>query len=239
MASGSKTGTITANATSVTIDTEGMGSVTVELSGTWVGTVSFYVEGLNGTTNPIDVAKADAEGTFVNSSTANGIWRASVSGYKRFSATTTAYTSGTIQVALLASEPDSASGSAGGGAGSADSSAANQTLQINLASPAARSDTYTTTATGTAVDGSLRNFKFFGIRVTGTGAAPTSWTVVLEVSVDGTTYNTLLTHTNTTDSNGAAQWSASPAPGLKFRSRCTALSLGSATNIVVDIIGAP
>lgn len=269
----------TAGDASASLSVEGLGTVTFDITGTWVGTISFYVDGPGGTRNALDVSKADTPGTMVNSTTSNGVWSGNCAGYSQATAVFTAYTSGTAYVSMMAAEAGGGGGGAGG-AGTSDTteatqlsvlagigattdaaatqgstgsvsaklrtvtsqlntSAANQTLQINLASPAARSDTYTTTATGTAVDGSLRNFKFFGIRVTGTGAAPTSWTVVLEVSVDGTTYNTLLTHTNTTDSNGAAQWSASPAPGLKFRSRCTALSLGSATNIVADIIGAP
>lgn len=103
-----------------------------------------------------------------------------------------------------------------------------------------RSDTFTGTGNGTAVDVTAKPCKSFGVQVKGTGAAPTSWTVVLEASLDGTNYTTILTHTNTSLSDGAVLWSgAAVSPALYFRSRCSALLLGSATNIAVTIIGMP
>jgi hypothetical protein len=105
---------------------------------------------------------------------------------------------------------------------------------------ASRSDTYTGTASGTTVDVSAQGMKHFGIQVKGTGAAPTSYTVLLEGSLDGTNFSTLLTHTNSSPGDGLILHSgASVLPVLYFRSRCTALVLGSATNIVVTIIGKP
>jgi hypothetical protein len=102
-----------------------------------------------------------------------------------------------------------------------------------------RSDTFTGTGSGTAVDVSAQGMKHFGMQVKGTGAAPTSWTVVLEVSLDGTNYTTLITHTNTEDSDGAVKWSPVAIVGLHFRSRVTALALGSASNIIVTIAAKP
>jgi hypothetical protein len=105
---------------------------------------------------------------------------------------------------------------------------------------ATRSDTFTTTGNGTAVDASTRPMRFFGLQVTGTGATATAWTVVLEGSLDGTTYTTLITHVNGTNSNGATTWGTAVAtPILYFRSRCSALTLGSATNVVAVVLGVP
>jgi len=105
---------------------------------------------------------------------------------------------------------------------------------------ATRSDTFTGTGNGTAVDASTRPMRAFALQVTGTGAAATSWTVVLEGSLDGTTYTTILTHTGTVDSNGGTHWGDAVAtPILYFRSRCTAVTLGSATNIIAVVLGVP
>lgn len=105
---------------------------------------------------------------------------------------------------------------------------------------ASRSDTYTGAANGTTVDASTRPMRAFGMQVKGTGASATSWTVVLEGSLDGTNFTTLLTHTNTTQADGSVLWSsAAHTPCLYFRSRCTAVVLGGATNIVCTILGVP
>jgi hypothetical protein len=103
-----------------------------------------------------------------------------------------------------------------------------------------RSDTFTSTGNGTAVDASTRPMRSFALQVTGTGATPTSWTVVLEGSLDGTTFTTLITHVNGTNGNGATAWGdAVDTPVLYFRSRVSALSLGSATNIIALVLGVP
>jgi hypothetical protein len=102
-----------------------------------------------------------------------------------------------------------------------------------------RSDTFTGTGNGTAVDSSAGAKQWFGIQVKGTGAAATSWTANLQASLDGTNYSTILTHANTTDTDGSIAWISTPAPALYFRSNVSAVSLGSATNIVVTIVGMP
>ena len=101
-----------------------------------------------------------------------------------------------------------------------------------------RVDTFTAAAqVGVTVDTSVNLAELFGIQVKGTGAAPTTWNVVLEGSLDGTNFSTILTHTNVTG-DGAVVWSGSLfSPSLFFRSRVSALNLGSATDIVVTIIG--
>lgn len=100
-----------------------------------------------------------------------------------------------------------------------------------------RSDTYTGTANGTTVDISTRPLKSYSVQVKGTGAAATTWDVRLEGSLDGTNFSQILQHTNTTG-DGATLWATTLAPCLYFRSRCTGLVLGSATNIIVTILGA-
>jgi hypothetical protein len=79
--------------------------------------------------------------------------------------------------------------------------------------------------------------KWFGIQVKGTGAAATSWTAELQVSLDGSDYRTIVTHSNTTDSDGDILWISTPAPALHFRSEVSAVVLGSATALSVTIIG--
>lgn len=96
-------------------------------------------------------------------------------------------------------------------------------------------DTYAATGTGTVVNCSNQPVKDFSIEVKGTGAAATSWTVALEGSNDGMNWTTIVSHSNT-DGDGVTKALAN-FPVLYFRSHCTALSLGSATNIVVTTLG--
>lgn len=107
-----------------------------------------------------------------------------------------------------------------------------------LLSVSARSDTFTGTGNGTAVNVATTGRSRFGMAVKGTGAAASAWTVNLQVSLDGTNYATLLSHANS-DGDGAAVWVPTPSPALYFRTNVSALTLGSATNIVVTIIGMP
>jgi hypothetical protein len=103
-----------------------------------------------------------------------------------------------------------------------------------------RSDTYVTTSDGTAIDFTTRPCRSFSMQVTGTTAAADDWTVVLEGSLDGTTYTTILTHDFDTHADGAMVWGdAVDCPVLYLRSRCHALTLGSATSIVAVILGVP
>lgn len=98
------------------------------------------------------------------------------------------------------------------------------------------SDTFTTTANGTTVDASTAPIKYFSMQCKGTGAAPTTWSVVLEVSLDNVNFTTAITHANA-DGDGAVKALTTPLPARYFRSRCTALTLGGATNVVTTILG--
>ncbi len=100
-----------------------------------------------------------------------------------------------------------------------------------------RSDTFTTTTSGTTVDSSTNPVKTFSIQVKGTGAAASVWTVVLEGSNDNTNFTTLLSH-GTATGDGITLFSGTTfTPCLYYRSRCSALTLGGASNIVVTILG--
>jgi hypothetical protein len=94
------------------------------------------------------------------------------------------------------------------------------------------------TATGGSLTLLLDPATSFGMQVKGTGAAATAWNVVLEVSLDGTNFATLLTHASAdADSDGGIVWSgANASPVLYARSRLVSVTLGSATNVVATIV---
>lgn len=102
--------------------------------------------------------------------------------------------------------------------------------------PQTRSDTYTATGAGTAIDATATGQKHFALQVTETGTV-SAWTVTLEGSLDGTTYTTLLTHTKAGDGSGVTITQPQPLPMRYFRSNCTALTLGGGTNVVARILG--
>ena len=105
---------------------------------------------------------------------------------------------------------------------------------------ATRADTFTGAGNGTQLDLSVRPCKAFALQVKGTGASPGAWSIVLEGSLDGTNYTTMLTHVSGTNSDGAVAWSsAALMPALYVRSRCVSLTLGGATNVVATILGVP
>ncbi len=104
-----------------------------------------------------------------------------------------------------------------------------------------RADTYASTANGTQVDVSAKPCSKFSLQVKGTGAAPTAWNVLLEGSLDGTNYTTIVQHSSANplgaNADGSTVWTEA-GPFLYFRSRSAAtLTLGSATNIVCTIAG--
>lgn len=105
---------------------------------------------------------------------------------------------------------------------------------------ATRSDTFTAAGNGTQVDVSARPCSQFALQVKGTGATPTAWNVVLEGSLNGTNYTTIVEHSNAgtfgaTSDGGVVQTVA--APYLYFRARCVSITLGSATNMIATIVG--
>lgn len=98
-------------------------------------------------------------------------------------------------------------------------------------------DTYTAIGNGTAIEASVKSY---GLQVKGTGATALVWDVKLEASLDGTNYVTILTHTQLigTGDGNIIYSGFLLSPSLFLRSRCATLVLGSASNIVVTIVGA-
>jgi hypothetical protein len=210
----------------IVLDVSGMGTASVSVGGTYSGTINFEVG--NGLTPvSVDCTPPNDPATPVNSTTSTGTWICSVAGLNQFVVRMSGYVSGTAVVRLSA---------APGSGGAASGATVSGTVNIGYSS---RADTFTGTGNGTAVDVSTGPRQWFGIQVKGTGAAATSWTVNLQASLDGTNYSTILTHANTTDTDGSIAWISTPAPALYFRSNVSAVALGSATNIVVTIVGMP
>ncbi|GAC1501935.1 MAG: hypothetical protein NVS1B10_06430 [Candidatus Saccharimonadales bacterium] len=104
------------------------------------------------------------------------------------------------------------------------------------ASPTSQTDTFTIAGNGITAGAASVGVKSFALSVAATGAV-TSWSVVLEGSLDGINYTTILTHTNTTGSGVTLFSGASFYPCINFRSRCTAIVLGTGTNVVATILG--
>ena len=97
--------------------------------------------------------------------------------------------------------------------------------------------TFTATGNGTVLDATAGPAKSFTIQVTGTGAAPTSWDVRAEGSLNNSGFTQILQHTDTTG-NGIVLYSGSTlSPSLYLRIRVAGLVLGTATNIVVVLLG--
>lgn len=104
------------------------------------------------------------------------------------------------------------------------------------ASFATRADTYIATGNGTTVNASSAPTKDYSIQVKGTGAAATAWDARLECSLNNADFTMIAQHTNV-DGDGVVKFSALPLACLYFRSRVSGLTLGTATNIVVTILG--
>ena len=75
----------------------------------------------------------------------------------------------------------------------------------------------------------------FALQVKGVGAAPTSWSVSLEGSLDGVNWTALVLHNA---SDGSTQW-AVDKPVSFVRVTVGVLNLGTATSINVGYIACP
>lgn len=116
------------------------------------------------------------------------------------------------------------------------------TLIGAVAVMATRQDTYTGAASGTAINAATTGLARHSLQVKGTGAAPTAWNVVYEVSLDNANWTILITHSNTGgDADGALKFApgGDAYPALYTRSRCVSITLGGASNVVVTIVGLP
>lgn len=78
----------------------------------------------------------------------------------------------------------------------------------------------------------------FGLQIGGEGGVPTSWDVVLEISIDGTLWAESLRH-STEDGNGSMLYTQqNPVPVSHMRVRVISLALGPATGLIVAWSGA-
>lgn len=104
-----------------------------------------------------------------------------------------------------------------------------------------RADTFTATGNGTIITtNGLTPYKYFSLQVLALGAV-TSWTVVLEISLDAVNlpFTTLITATSVAD-NGKllSNPTTQPcAPTVAFRCRCSAIVLGGGVSITATILG--
>lgn len=98
-------------------------------------------------------------------------------------------------------------------------------------------ETKTAAGVGTTVSSPEVLCNRFGLQVKGTGAAATSWTVHLEGSLNGTQFSSILTHKSGVNGDGEMLWSPVPTLAKYFRYRVEEVTLGPATNLVIDIAG--
>jgi len=96
-------------------------------------------------------------------------------------------------------------------------------------------DTFTTTGIGATYTPSI-SYRSFALQVKGTGATPTLWTVILEGSIDGVNFSTIMTHTQAILET--ILWTGTNFyPIIAYRVRTPVLTLGGASNIVVTLLG--
>jgi hypothetical protein len=79
--------------------------------------------------------------------------------------------------------------------------------------------------------------KSYSIMVKGVAVEANNWNVVLEGSLNGVDFTTILIHKKSTGNGVLLATETVLIPSLFFRSRVTALNLGAATSINVTILG--
>jgi hypothetical protein len=99
------------------------------------------------------------------------------------------------------------------------------TAMSGAAQLATRSDIFSATATGVTLDLHGSPCKYFSLQATGVGGALTLWTILLEISLDGSAWTTLLTHATAT-LDGITLSGSSATPALYARARATSITLG-------------
>lgn len=97
----------------------GYGSFAVQVTGTWVGTLTFEGSVDNVTFQPVNVTLTNGSST-VTTATGNGVWAGSVAGLTSIQTRFSAYSSGSAVVTVVAT-PSGGGGGGGGGGGAASS----------------------------------------------------------------------------------------------------------------------
>lgn len=95
---------------------------------------------------------------------------------------------------------------------------------------------FSATGTHTVVDMSTGPMSSFGLQAK-LGAAVTAWTLLLEGTIDGTNWDTILTHTNVTPGDGKMIWTTVPKPCKKVRLNLS--SLTGAGTLDCALLGVP
>lgn len=106
---------------------------------------------------------------------------------------------------------------------------------VHLLGPS-RSDTHTGAGNGTTVTVADIPCGHFALQVVETGGV-TAWSVVLEVSLDGTNFRTILSHTEADGDKAILFSGPNKYPALYFRSRC--ISRTGGTSVAAYIVGLP
>src|SRR5712691_8561623 len=119
----------------VTIDIAGNGTLGIQITGTFVGTITFQSSVDNSTYVSLRaISVADTTNTIVTSTTTVGIFSANVAGMSSARVVFTSYTSGTATVSLRLSQRYSATANTGAGSTVTDASISSSDITTNNAS---------------------------------------------------------------------------------------------------------
>src|SRR5439155_25646402 len=103
------------------LDGAGSGTLVIQVTGTWTGTLTFNGSTFIDDTNYQTINCTLTNGTSAQTTTAaNGVFACAVAGLRRAQVIFTAYTSGTAVVQLHAVAAGGAGGGGGGGGGASD-----------------------------------------------------------------------------------------------------------------------
>lgn len=215
------------NNSTVTVDTLEMASVFVRIRvGGWAGTLVgngsldgedwIVLSGTNIATLSGSILSSITDSTSIDSQSYYGY---NVSGLKYFRLLYSG--TGTVNVAIGTSNA---------------ASVVNKVLTPSSLNYVNRQDTFTAAGNGTTVDVSTKPLKSFAITGAQTGTV-TSWTLILEGSLDGTNFTTMVTHTNVIGNNVIVFSGANLYPVMYIRVRCSAIVLGVGTSVTSTILG--
>lgn len=94
-------------------------------------------------------------------------------------------------------------------------------------------DSYTIVASGTKVTLAGGSGRAFSLQVASVGTTATAWSVILEGSLNGTTYTSIATHISGTNADGVTVTALTNGPWLFVRSRLVSVTLTPATSLTV------
>lgn len=212
---------------------QSIGGSTLQLTGTWSGTVQFEGNADVDSVTPANrtwvsvLATPSSSSTAASSATANGVWQVNVSAYKRIRIRVSAYSSGTIGATINLSQT-SARGGAGGGGGGAPTGAAGGDLGGTYPNPTvAQASGALVAPTGAPVSRTLAVSRADTFNVLDNGALGTNTATAI-----GTTYGASVSALATyMTSTGATpfSWATNPLYGLTFSMAVSANQATTAT----------